>query len=93
MMLALIHHMLVSERIPLAEIVDLAADLNTNLVIIEFVDPADPMFRSLARGRDALYAHRTQAHFEAACRTRFEIVRRVAVGGSSRTLYLLRRKT
>jgi SAM-dependent methyltransferase len=92
MMLALIHHMLVSERIPLAEILDFAAQLTTSLLIVEFVDPADPMFRRLARGRDALYAHLTQAHFEAACANRFEIVRRLAIEGSSRTLYLLRRR-
>ena len=92
MMLALIHHMLVSERIPLAEIVDLAAELTTSLLVVEFVDPADPRFRRLARGRDALSAHLTPARFEDACASRFEIVRRLAIEGSSRTLYLLRRK-
>jgi SAM-dependent methyltransferase len=92
MMLALVHHMLVSERIPLAEIIDLAAELTTSLLIVEFVDPGDPMFRRLARGRDALYAHLTQAHFEATCASRFEIVRRLAIEGSSRILYLLRRR-
>jgi SAM-dependent methyltransferase len=93
MMLALVHHMLVTERIPLPEIVDLAADLTSSLLVIEFVDPTDPMFRRLARGRDALYAHLTQTHFEAACASRFQIVRRLAIAGSSRTLYLLRRKS
>jgi SAM-dependent methyltransferase len=92
MMLALVHHMLVSERIPLAEIIDLAAELTTSLLIVEFVDPGDPMFRRLARGRDALYAHLTQAHFEATCASRFEIVRRLPIEGSSRILYLLRRR-
>jgi 2-polyprenyl-3-methyl-5-hydroxy-6-metoxy-1,4-benzoquinol methylase len=92
MMLALIHHMLVIERIPLAEIFELAAELTTSLLIVEFVDPGDPMFRRLARGRGALYAHLTQVYFEITSASRFEIVRRLAIEGSNRTLYLLRRK-
>ena len=56
MMLAVIHHMLVSERVPLGEIVGLAADLTTRHAIIEYVGPTDPMFRILLRGRDALHA-------------------------------------
>jgi hypothetical protein len=93
LMLALLHHLCVTERIPLAEIIDLAAELTTRLLIVEFIDPSDPMFRRLARGRDALYAHLTQSHFEDTCASRFEILRRHAIEGSGRTLYLLRRTT
>lgn len=92
LMLAVVHHMLVTERVPLEEILDLAAGLTTDLLLLEFVEPADPMFRRLVRGRDALYAHLTTAHFEAAC-TRFQILRKLPIPDSSRTLYLLRRKT
>jgi SAM-dependent methyltransferase len=91
MMLAVVHHMLVSERVPLNEILDLAAELTTNLLLIEFVEPSDPMFRRLARGRDALYAHLTASYFESACTNRFQILRKQPIAGSSRTLYLLRR--
>ena len=91
-MLAVIHHMLVTERVPLEEILDLAASLTTDLLLIEFVEPSDPMFRRLVRGRDALYAHLTAAYFESACEARFRIVRKEPIAQSSRTLYLLRRK-
>jgi SAM-dependent methyltransferase len=91
MMLAVVHHMLVSERAPLEQILDLAAELTTNLLLIEFVEPSDPMFRRLARGRDALYAHLTSSYFEAACANRFHIIRKQPIAESNRTLYLLRR--
>ncbi len=92
LMLAVVHHMLVTERVPLEEILDLAASLTTDLLLLEFVEPSDPMFRRLVRGRDALYAHLTTAYFESAC-TRFQILRKHPIPESSRTLYLLRRKT
>lgn len=92
MMLAVVHHMLVTERVPLEEILDLATHLTTNLLLIEFVEPSDPMFRRLVRGRDALYAHLTASYFEAACAVGFEIIRKQPIENSSRTLYLLRRR-
>ena len=93
LMLAVVHHMLVTERVPLEEILDLAAALTTDLLLLEFVEPADPMFRRLVRGRDALYAHLTTPYFESACTGRFQILRKQPIAESSRTLYLLRRKT
>ena len=51
LMLALVHHLMVSERIPLTQILSLAAELTTDLLIVEFVSPGDPMFRRLLRGR------------------------------------------
>jgi SAM-dependent methyltransferase len=91
MMLAVVHHMLVTERIPLEEILKLAQELTTGLLLIEFVEPADPMFRRLVRGRDALYAHLTASYFESACTASFQILRKQAIAGSNRILYLLRR--
>ncbi len=53
LMLALIHHLLVTERIPLEEILRLAYDVTNSLLVMEFVDPKDEMFRRLTRGREA----------------------------------------
>jgi len=89
-MLAVIHHMLVSERIPLEDILDLAADLTRDAAVIEYVDPSDVMFRRLTRGRDALHTGLTRTSFEQAAARRFEIVRAQEQG--TRTLYFLRRK-
>jgi len=91
LMLAVLHHLLVTERIPLVDVLELAAELTRDALIIEFVAPQDEMFRRLARGRDDLHANLDAAAFEAACCRRFQIIRRARLGNSHRTLYLLRK--
>ena len=92
LMLAVIHHMLVSERIPLREIIDLAAELTSDRLVIEFVAPEDPMFRHLARGREHLHKGLSNESFEAACRRRFDLIRAQRLHLTSRWIYLLRKK-
>jgi len=92
LMLAVLHHLLVTERVPLDEVIGLAADLTRDSAVIEFVAPDDPMFRRLTRGRDHLHAGLTAASFEAACAARFEIVRAERAEGGTRVLYLLKRR-
>ncbi|MEE9317992.1 MAG: methyltransferase domain-containing protein [Rhodospirillales bacterium] len=89
-MLAVIHHMMVSDGIPLDEILSLAAELTRDSVIIEFIPRDDPMFQRILRGRDELYADYSQQAFEAACREKFEISRRGTEKSGQRTLYWLR---
>ncbi|HEV3468904.1 MAG TPA: class I SAM-dependent methyltransferase [Pyrinomonadaceae bacterium] len=93
LMLAVIHHMLVSERIPLPEIMRLAAELTRDLLVIEYVAPQDPMFRRIARGRDHLHEFMTREYFEEVSRRHFEIVRSERLGETHRTIYMMRRKT
>ena len=92
MMLAVAHHILVTERIPLEDLLGLADQLTREYVLIEYVAPEDPMFRRIVRGRDQLYARFSPDWFEAAARSRFELVRSARVGGLHRWLYLFRRR-
>ena len=92
LMLAVIHHMLVTERVPLAEIVDLAAELTTNLVVVEYVGPEDSMFQRLTRGREELHRDLTPEVFETECGRHFEMARMQHVEGTARRLYLLRKR-
>lgn len=92
LMLAVIHHMLVSERIPMDEIVDLAAELTTGILVAEFIEPADSMFRRLARGRDHLFVDLTKERFENSCARKFRIIRSQHLDQTSRRLYLLLKK-
>jgi SAM-dependent methyltransferase len=92
LMLAVIHHMLVTERVPLPEIMSVAAQLTTNLVIVEFIEPEDSMFRQLTRGREHLHRDLTVAQFEQVCRREFEIVRSTRLPGAHRSLYLLQKR-
>jgi SAM-dependent methyltransferase len=91
LLLAVIHHMLVSEGIPLPEIIDLTADLTRDLAVLEFVSPEDPMFKRLTRGREELFSGLTTEKFESTCRRRFEIVRSQKMDDTDRHLYLLRK--
>lgn len=91
-MLAVIHHMLVTERIPLDEIIDLAADITTDILVIEYVSPADSMFRRLARGRDNLFEYLSTEVFEKSCLRHFEIIRVQHLDNTERWLYLMRKK-
>jgi SAM-dependent methyltransferase len=92
LMLAVIHHMLVTERVPLTDILDLAAELTTDLAVIEFIEPSDSMFQRLVRGREDLHKDLSPTVFEAAFRKHFDQVRVQHVEGSTRWLYLLRKR-
>lgn len=93
LLLAVLHHLLVTERVPLEEVLDVVSELTTSLALIEYVGPEDPMFQTIARGRDRLHADLTLAAFESACRRRFQIIRSQPLEGAHRRLYLLRRNS
>ncbi len=92
LMLAILHHLLITSRIPLDELLSQAAELTREWLIVEWVEPEDPMFQRLVRGRQELYAHLTSWHFETASAERFQIVKRYPIPGAHRVLYLLRRR-
>jgi SAM-dependent methyltransferase len=92
LMLAVIHHMLVSERIPLNEILRLASELTNSILVVEFIAPADAMFKVLTRGRDELHKDLTVESFEQEALKFFEIVRSRRLGESYRWIYLLKKR-
>ncbi len=89
--LALLHHLLITERIPLVEVIALVAEITTDLAVVEYVGTADPMFQSLLRGREDLYQQLTIDVFEAVVRKQFIILQSEQLTGSSRYLYLLKK--
>jgi SAM-dependent methyltransferase len=91
-MLALMHHIVVTERIPLEDLFALAADISREYLLIEFVAPQDPMFQRIVRGREALHSDLTQQRFEEAARSHWELVRSRQITGLHRWLYLYRRR-
>lgn len=93
LMLAVLHHLVVNERVPLEEILSLASELTTSALVIEFIAREDPMFRRIVRGRHALFEWYTQERFEQACRRHFTIARSQPLPESKRRLYLLVKKS
>jgi SAM-dependent methyltransferase len=92
LMLAVVHHMLVTEGIPLGEIIDLAAEITTDVLVIEYVDPEDTMFKRLTRGREHLYTDLSKDVFEYICDKHFTILRCLHLTNSHRWLYTMRKK-
>lgn len=90
MLLAVIHHLLLLEQIPLRAIVELCHKLTKRFVVVEWVPATDPMFVSLMRGRDALYGSLSERDLIAACEELFSIVRTETLA-NGRILYLLER--
>ena len=90
MLLAVIHHLLLLEQIPLRAIVELCHRLTERFVVIEWVPATDPMFVSLMRGRDALYGSLNERDLMIACGGLFSVVRTETLG-NGRILYLLER--
>ncbi len=88
LMLAVIHHLILMEQIPLAAIMALCQRLTRHYLVVEWVPVADPMYQSLMRGRESLYGSLTEDDLMAACAGRFTVQRRQKLG-NGRVLFLL----
>lgn len=91
LMLAVLHHLLIMERIPLDEILKLAFSLTRRLVLIEYIPPDDSMFQTLCRGRDALFTYFTEDYFTGQVGKKFNILERIPLPQSKRILYALKK--
>ena len=91
LMLAVIHHLVISNNLPMGRLADWRSALGPDL-IIEFVPKEDSQGRTLLATRDDIFPDYTLEGFERAFSGWFEILRRERVAGSERTLYLMRTK-
>jgi hypothetical protein len=92
MALALIHHLAITNNVPLGRIAEFLGRLAPDL-IIEFVPKADPKVAVLLATREDVFPHYTEAGFEQAFCGVFDIERKAALEGSERTLYRMRRRS
>lgn len=88
--LALIHHLAISNNVPLHKLATFFAQLTPQL-IIEFVPKTDPRVRTLLATREDIFPDYTQEGFEAAFAEYFTIQKREKVEGTERILYLMRK--
>ncbi len=89
--LALIHHLAISNNVPLARIADFFHKLCTTL-IIEFIPKEDSQVQRLLATREDIFTAYTQAHFEGEFAKFFNIVNSEKIKTSTRTLYCMERK-
>jgi len=89
--LALVHHLAISNNVPLEMIADYFGQLAPWLVI-EFVPKSDSQVQRLLISREDIFETYTQDGFEQAFGTRYHIRAAEAIQGSERRLYLMERK-
>ncbi|WP_291322893.1 hypothetical protein [Desulfonatronospira sp.] len=90
MALALVHHLAISNNVPLDKLASFFDKLCTYL-IIEFVPKQDSQVQRLLASRDDIFDAYDQAHFEAAFSRFFSIRRSEVIRDSYRVLYLMKK--
>jgi SAM-dependent methyltransferase len=91
MLLGIIHHLIVSERIPLNELIELLFELKFRHLVVEWINTWDARFREISVTHGEIYAELTESNFESDVSKMFSIERKLNIHGGSRTLYLLQR--
>ena len=90
--LALIHHLAITNNVPLGKLAEFFASLGRHL-IIEYVPKRDSQVQRLLATRDDVFPDYHQDGFESAFAIYFEILEKTSIEGSERTLYLMSRLT
>lgn len=88
MALALVHHLAISNNVPLPRVASFFAGI-CRWLIIEFVPKSDSQAQRLLRSREDIFHEYDQAHFERVFSRYFRIHKSDAIEGSERTLYLM----
>ena len=91
MALALIHHLAISNNLPLGKIADYFAQLGLKL-IIEFVPKEDSQVQKLLASRKDIFPNYTEEGFIKAFEPFFDIDQQTAIPDTRRTLFLMSRK-
>jgi SAM-dependent methyltransferase len=91
MMLAVLHHLLLRNQIPMDQIAKLCSGLTTRHLILEWVPPSDPKFQELLRGREGIYNHITESAFRDAFAEYFTTVDELTLGNGRTMLHLQKR--
>jgi hypothetical protein len=86
--LALIHHLAISNNVPLLRLAEFLSDLG-HWLIIEWVPKEDSQVQKLLASRQDIFSEYHQAGFEAAFGFYFKIHEKVALQDSPRILYLM----
>jgi hypothetical protein len=87
MALALIHHLVISNNVPLERVAEFFSRIG-NYLIIEFVPKTDSQVKKLLLNREDIFQNYSEPSFESAFACYFKLVRKEIILGSERTLYL-----
>jgi len=87
--LALVHHLVITSNIPLADIVEWFRELGGE-VVVEFPTRDDEMVKQLLRNKDQAYEDYRTEFFEACLANHFELCQRIVLPSGHRIIYHLK---
>jgi SAM-dependent methyltransferase len=90
LMLGILHHLLIADQIPLAEILHQLTEITSRWAMIEWIPRGDSQFDELCRGRQLLYSHLSEEYFVQALAKRFAVREREQLA-NGRSLWLIER--
>ena len=91
MALALVHHLAISNNLPLSHVADFFSKICANL-IIEFIPKSDSRVQKLLKTREDIFPDYDQNNFEKEFSRLFEIKNKQNVSDSKRVLYSMIKK-
>jgi SAM-dependent methyltransferase len=92
LMLALLHHLMASNSIPLEKIVEFAARITKRHLIVELIHEVDPLLIRLSEQRHRSPRDFSLIHQSIAFAKSFELVKQETLAGGLRTMALYRKK-
>ncbi|MBS1975454.1 MAG: SAM-dependent methyltransferase [Bacteroidetes bacterium] len=90
--LALIHHIVLSKNVPLADVARMFAELTINHLIIEFVPITDEKSKQLIANKATYHKPYSPEAFEKNFSSYFETERKAIIPGTERILYRLKKR-
>jgi len=90
--LAVIHHLVISNNIPISMIAEFLNKICYRSLIIEFIPKSDTQVQRLLSNRQDIFSDYTEAAFEYELGKYFEIQHAMKVKDSDRILYLMKRR-
>lgn len=87
--LALVHHLAITNNVPLEQIARFMADLG-HWLVIEFVPKDDPQTQKLLASREDIFVDYSQERFEESFGAYYQIDDSVLIKDTNRTLYLMK---
>jgi hypothetical protein len=89
--LAVVHHLAITNNVPLWGVADFLAAATRRALIVEFVPKSDEKVRRLLRNRSDIFDTYDEEHFRTAFERHFRIARRVSLPGTDRVLFRMER--
>ncbi len=88
LMLGILHHLLVTDQIPLTAIFKKLREISSRWAVLEWIPKEDSQFDQLCRGRQELYGHLSEEYFLHALSERFAVRERSQLP-NGRSLWLV----